>query len=328
MRKSADIPPSEITPETVYRGRRELLKGFALAAPALLVGCGRHSDADASASPASEPTPRPELKIARRGQFGTTEPQTSYQDATHYNNYYEFGTDKADPARNSGRFQPKPWMVEIAGHAEVTGKFALEDFLKPHPLEERIYRMRCVEAWSMVLPWVGIPLGEVLKRFKPTAAAKYVAFTTVERPSEMPGLAYGVLDWPYREGLRIDEAMHPLTLLTVGLYGRALPSQNGAPLRLVVPWKYGFKGIKSIVRIEFTDQQPRTAWNESAPREYGFYSNVNPAIDHPRWSQSTERRIAGSGFSLLGNRVATLPFNGYADQVASLYSGMDLRKYF
>ncbi|GAA0706884.1 protein-methionine-sulfoxide reductase catalytic subunit MsrP [Dokdonella soli] len=328
IRKPADIPSSEITSESVYRRRREWLKGFAVAMPALLIGCGRNSDADANAPVAAEGSALPELAIAKRGAFATNEPQTSYQDATHYNNYYEFGTDKSDPARNSGRFQPKPWSVEIAGHAEVTGKFTLEDLLKPHSLEERVYRMRCVEAWSMVIPWVGIPLGDVLKRFKPTADAKYVAFTTVNRPAQMPGLSYGVLDWPYQEGLRIDEAMHPLALLAVGMYGRALPNQNGAPLRLVVPWKYGFKGIKSIVRIEFTDRQPKTSWNLSAPSEYGFYSNVNPSVDHPRWSQATERRIAGSGFGLFGNRVQTLPFNGYADLVASLYAGMDPRRNF
>ena len=214
--------------------------------------------------------------------------------------------------------------MEIAGHAELTGTFDLEDLVKPDLLEERIYRHRCVEAWSMVIPWVGVPLADVLARFKPTSQAKYVAFTTIARRDEMPGLAYGVLDWPYREGLRIDEAMHPLAMLAVGLYGRTLPNQNGAPLRLVLPWKYGFKGAKSIVRIEFTEQQPRTSWNMAGPDEYGFYSNVNPAVDHPRWSQRTERRIAGGG-SLFNNRVETLPFNGYAEQVAPLYAGMDLK---
>jgi sulfoxide reductase catalytic subunit YedY len=218
--------------------------------------------------------------------------------------------------------------VEIAGLAEKTGRFALEDILKGQMLEERIYRMRCVEAWSMVIPWTGFPLADLLNRFKPLASAKYVAFTTVERPAQMPGLAYPVLDWPYREGLRMDEAMHPLTLFAVGMYGRELPNQNGAPLRLVVPWKYGFKGIKSIVKIEFTERQPQTTWNMAAADEYGFYSNVNPAVDHPRWSQKTERRIAGTGFNLFGNRIATLPFNGYAEQVAHLYAGMDLRKNF
>jgi sulfoxide reductase catalytic subunit YedY len=325
IRPRPDIRATDITPEPVYLRRRELLKSLA-AAPLLLAGCGQPSEAESA--PAAAPASQAVLEIARRGAFGTDEAQTTYQDETHYNNYYEFGTGKDDPSQRSGRFQPAPWTVEIAGAAEVTGTFALEDLLKGHPLEERIYRMRCVEAWSMVIPWVGIPLGDVLKRFKPTADAKYVAFQTVRRPTQMPGLSYPVLDWPYREGLRIDEAMHPLTLLAVGLYGRSLPNQNGAPLRLVVPWKYGFKGIKSIVRIEFASRQPRTAWNMSAPNEYGFYSNVNPDVDHPRWSQATERRIAGEGFNLLGNRIRTLPFNGYADQVASLYAGMDLRKNF
>jgi sulfoxide reductase catalytic subunit YedY len=216
-----------------------------------------------------------------------------------------------------------PWSVTIAGEAEVTGKYTLEDILKPHPLEERIYRLRCVEAWSMVIPWVGFPLGDLLKRFRPTSRAKYVAFKTVMRPGEMPGQRYPVLDWPYVEGLRIDEAMHPLTILAVGLYGQALPNQNGAPLRLVVPWKYGFKSIKSIVEIRFTERQPPTSWNISAPREYGFYANVNPEVDHPRWSQAKERRIGGSVFSA---RQPTQMFNGYAEQVARLYRGMDLTR--
>lgn len=326
--RSPAIPPSQITPEGAFRRRRDVLKGFAAAVPALLMGCSRDSGADAVPSAPASTQGVAAVDIAKRGQFAATDVQTRYEDATHYNNYYEFGTGKGDPAQNSSRFKPAPWTVEVAGNAEVTGTFALEDFLKPHPLEERIYRMRCVEAWSMVIPWVGVPLGDVLKRFKPTSRAKYVAFTTVNRPAQMPGMSYAVLDWPSREGLRIDEAMHPLTLLAVGMYGHALPNQNGAPLRLVVPWKYGYKGIKSIVRIEFTERQPPTSWNMSAPNEYGFYSNVNPAVDHPRWSQSSERRIAGSGLALLGNRVKTLPFNGYADQVASLYAGMDLRKEF
>lgn len=326
LRKPTDIRASEITSESIYLRRRELLKGLALATPALLAGCGTNADSAAPAATEAMPA-EPALSIAKRGEYIDPDPQTSYHDATHYNNYYEFGTSKDDPYKNSGRFKPEPWTVEIAGHAEITGKFALEDLLKPFPLEERVYRMRCVEAWSMVIPWDGIPLGKLIERFKPTSAAKYVAFTTADRPDQMPGLSYPVLDWPYREGLRIDEATHPLTLLAVGLYGRALPNQNGAPLRLVVPWKYGFKGIKSIVRIEFTDTQPVTAWNQSAPSEYGFFANVNPAVDHPRWSQATERRIAGNGgFNLFGNRIETQPFNGYAAQVASLYSGMNLAR--
>jgi len=325
IRKPADPPTSEITPQRIYERRRDILKLLGLAVPGLLIGCSRDASTEAKTVPAAL---LPALAIAKRGAFSTSEPQTSYQDATHYNNFYEFGTTKTDPARNSGRFHPEPWTVEIAGNAEVTGKFALEDILKPHPLEERIYRMRCVEGWSMVIPWVGFPLADLIARFKPTSAAKYVAFTTVDRPSEMPGQSDAVLDWPYREGLRMDEAMNPLTLLAVGVYGHALPNQNGAPLRLVVPWKYGFKGIKSIVKIEFTEKQPRTAWNLAAGSEYGFFANVNPEVDHPRWSQATERRISGDGFNLIGNRIPTQAFNGYGEQVASLYSGMDLRRSF
>jgi len=320
------IVPSTITSEPVYRRRREVLQLLGLGAIGLATGCRSETSSDAPAP--TETIPGKKLNIGRRLDTSGGEAQTRYKDATHYNNYYEFGTGKGDPAANSGGFHAQPWSVEIAGHAEVTGRFTLEDILKPHALEERIYRMRCVEAWSMVIPWVGISLGDLLKRFKPTAQAKYVAFTTVNRPAEMPGLSYPVLDWPYREGLRIAEAMDPLAILATGMYGHELPNQNGAPLRLVVPWKYGYKGIKAIVKIEFTESQPKTTWNQAGPEEYGFYSNVNPDVDHPRWSQKTERRIAGEGFSLLGNRIATKPFNGYAEQVASLYSGMDLRKYF
>ena len=326
-RQRNDVRPSEITPERVYRQRRELLKMLGIGSVGLVAGCGSENAPSAAIAEDSSTTEKP-LTIAKKGEYTLPDPQTSFKDATHYNNYYEFGTDKSDPARTSGRFKPTPWSVEIAGHAEVTGKFTLEDILKPHALEERVYRHRCVEGWSMVIPWDGISLADLLKRFKPTAQAKYVAFTTVNRPSEMSGMRSAVLDWPYREGLRIDEAMHPLAFLATGLYGRELPNQNGAPLRLIVPWKYGFKGIKSIVKIEFTDSRPRTTWNLAGPGEYGFYSNVNPDVDHPRWSQRTERRIAGDGFNLFGNRIETKPFNGYADQVASLYAGMDLRKNF
>ncbi|WP_347259898.1 protein-methionine-sulfoxide reductase catalytic subunit MsrP [Rudaea sp.] len=326
--RHSGIRPSEITPEAVYRQRRRVLKMLGLGAAGLVAGCGpENAPSAAVAEDAGAATDKP-LAIAKKGEYTLPDPPTSYKDATHYNNFYEFGTDKADPARNAGRFKPAPWSVEIAGHAEVTGKFTLEDILKPHPLEERIYRHRCVEGWSMVIPWDGISLADLLKRFKPTAQAKYVAFTTINRPSEMPGLRDAVLDWPYREGLRIDEAMHPLAFLATGLYGRALPNQNGAPLRLIVPWKYGFKGIKSIVKIDFVETMPRTTWNLAAPREYGFYSNVNPDVDHPRWSQRSERRIAGDGLNLFGNRIETKPFNGYAEQVASLYAGMDLRRNF
>jgi sulfoxide reductase catalytic subunit YedY len=316
------IKPSEVTPESVYLQRRHLLKGLALA-PVLLAGCGNAHDPEPAAIGGPELSGTA-LVHGKDSPFSTSETATRATDATHYNNYYEFGTDKADPARNSSRFRPRPWSVTVGGKAAVTGTFALEDILKGHALEERIYRLRCVEAWSMVIPWVGIPLSAVLRRFEPTSDARYVAFTTAARPEQMPGLNYPVLDWPYREALRIDEAMHPLALLAVGMYGHELPTQNGAPLRLVVPWKYGYKSIKSIVRIDFSEAQPATSWNQSAPEEYGFYSNVNPAVSHPRWSQATERRIAGDGFSLVGNRLQTLPFNGYAEQVASLYTGMDL----
>jgi sulfoxide reductase catalytic subunit YedY len=292
--------PSEITPEEIYYSRRQVLAALASTPALALPGLAHAAAAD-------------DLK------------PTSFEDITTYNNFYEFGTDKGDPARRSGDFRPRPWSVAVTGEVGKPGTYDLEDLLKPHALEERIYRLRCVEAWSMVVPWLGFPLGELLKRFEPTSRAKYVAFKTVLRPKEMPGQRFPVLDWPYVEGLRIDEAMHPLALLATGLYGKPLPNQNGAPLRLVVPWKYGFKSIKSIVEIRLTEQQPLTAWNKSAPHEYGFYANVNPEVDHPRWSQASERRI-GSG--LFAPRQPTLMFNGYAEQVASLYRGMDLRKHY
>ena len=311
----ARIQPSEITPHSVYLNRRELLAG---AVAAGLVGSALLSP---SASAGTK------LQFAKNAQYSTTETSTSFQDVTTYNNFYEFGTDKHQPAENSGKFRPQPWKVKVAGEAEVTGEFSYEDIIKPHALEERIYRMRCVERWSMVIPWVGIPLGDVLKRFKPTSKAKYVAFKTVLRPEEMPGQRFGSLSWPYVEGLRIDEAMHPLALLAVGLYGEALPNQNGAPLRLVTPWKYGFKGIKSIVEIRFTENEPPTSWNIAARQEYGFYANVNPRKDHPRWSQARERRI-GAGGGLFASTQETLMFNGYEEQVAALYKGMDLNRYY
>jgi len=319
-------PPSAITDESVYLARREWIRKVAMATPALLAGCDDGTSAE-DASVIESPGMR-RLATAERTRDAVGEVRTRERDATQYNNFYEFGTGKGDPARYAGRMHTEPWTVEVAGECERAGTFSVDDVLSRFPLEERVYRLRCVEAWSMVIPWVGIPLGNLLRRFKPTSRAKYVAFVTAQRPAEMPGLAYRVLDWPYREGLRIDEAMHPLTLLAVGMYGHVLPNQNGAPLRLVVPWKYGFKSVKSIVRITFTETQPRTSWNMAAPAEYGFYSNVNPDVSHPRWSQATERRIAGDGFDLLGNRIETLPFNGYADEVASLYAGMDLRRNF
>ncbi len=310
---SARIQASEITPESAYVNRRELL-GAALALGIGAAGMGFSLRADAATTP---------LKFSRNARLSLQEEPNSYEDITTYNNFYEFGTGKGDPAANSGKFKPSPWSVKVSGEAEITGTFTLEDVLKGHALEERVYRLRCVEAWSMVIPWIGIPLAAVLKRYKPTSNARYVAFETVHRPAEMPGQRSNVLKWPYVEGLRIDEAMHPLTILAVGLYGKTLPNQNGAPLRLIVPWKYGFKGIKSIVGIRFTEREPPTAWNISAPDEYGFYANVNPTVDHPRWSQARERQI-GAGF--LSARVPTQMFNGYEKEVAQLYRGMDLRK--
>jgi len=319
IRRPSLIRPSEITPESVYRARREFLAG--LAGLGLASGLPRTADAQAVVNVAMIR----KLDFRPNPRYSTSEQKNTFEEITSYNNFYEFGTDKSDPARNAGRFRTRPWTVTVDGEAEVTGTYHLDDLLAPHALEERIYRLRCVEAWSMVIPWIGFPLADLVRRFKPTSRAKFIEFTTLLDPKQMPGQRFEVLDWPYLEGLRMDEAMHPLAILAVGLYGQVLPNQNGAPLRLVMPWKYGFKSIKSIVRIRFTETQPRTSWELAAPREYGFYANVNPEVDHPRWSQKRERRI-GSG-SLL-SRQPTLPFNGYADQVASLYSGMDLRKFF
>jgi sulfoxide reductase catalytic subunit YedY len=316
----APIPASEITPEPVYLQRRSLMQGLVAGVATALVGCDSQAEAKPeSAATASMPARIPDLNT---WPASSKEALTSYRDVTSYNNFYEFGTGKGDPVARSGRFRPKPWTLEVSGEAEVTGRFDLDDLLKGITIEERIYRLRCVEAWSMVVPWNGFPLATLLNRFKPTSKAKYVRFETIQRPAEMPGQRSAIIDWPYQEGLRIDEAMHPLTLLAVGVYGRWLPNQNGAPLRLVVPWKYGFKSIKSIVRIRFSETQPRTSWSDMAPDEYGFFANVNPAVDHPRWSQASERRIA-EGVSVFKSRIATQPFNGYAEQVASMYAGMD-----
>ncbi len=307
LRHAPDLSEREVTPRDLYLNRRHLLAGFG---GMMLAGAGA-------------------AEAAVKSPFSTDETPTSLKDITSYNNFYEFGTDKSDPARNAGRLTVKPWKVKIDGMVGKPGEYDLDDLLKGMTIEERIYRMRCVEGWSMVIPWNGFPLASLLKRVEPQSGAKFVAFETLVRPSEMSGQGgfFKILDWPYVEGLRLDEAMNPLTLLATGLYGESLPNQNGAPLRLVVPWKYGFKGIKSIVRISLTDKQPATSWNIQAPQEYGFYSNVNPEVDHPRWSQATERRI-GDGGGLFAKRRPTLPFNGYADQVASLYAGMDLRKFY
>ena len=307
------IPASEITPESLYLRRRDFIAG-ALAAAAF----GAYA-APAEAAPLT----------FSKSRFSTDEPLTSEADITSYNNFYEFGTGKRDPMRYAGALKTSPWSVTIDGLVSKPATYALENILKPVTLEERIYRLRCVEGWSMVVPWTGFPLSDLLKRAEPLGSAKFVAFETLQRPSEMRGQRgwFQTLDWPYKEGLRLDEAMHPLTILAVGLYGKTLPNQDGAPVRLVVPWKYGFKSIKSIVRISLVEKQPATAWNTESPSEYGFYSNVNPEVDHPRWSQKTERRI-GEGSGLFAKRRPTLPFNGYADRVASLYAGMDLTAYF
>jgi methionine sulfoxide reductase catalytic subunit len=317
---SVHMGSSDITPEERFISRRTLLAGgLGFAAVQSLGSLAGEAFGETVASPAA-------LTFRRNAAYSVTESPNSYQDITTYNNYYEFGTDKSDPAQYAQQLRTRPWTVTVGGEAEVTGSFDLDDLFRTTPLEERIYRFRCVEAWSMVVPWVGFPLAAWLQRFKPTSKAKYVEFKTLYDPKQMPGQRSGVLEWPYVEGLRIDEAMHPLTLMVVGLYGKILPNQNGAPLRLIVPWKYGFKGIKAIVGIKFVERVPRTTWALASPSEYGFFANVNPAVDHPRWSQATERRIGSH--SLFASRIPTLPFNGYADQVASLYSGMDLRRNF
>ena len=319
MRRPGEIRTHEITDESLYMRRRELLRGGALAAgTALLPGLGL---ASRRVQAAEVPALRA-LDAPRSAAFSTDEPHTDYEHATQYNNFYEFGTDKDDPSRHAHRLRPAPWSVAIEGEVRRPGSVPLEDLIAPHPLEERVYRLRCVEAWSMVIPWIGFPLGDLLKRLEPTSRAKFVEFRTLHDPEQMPGQRRAVLRWPYREGLRIDEALHPLALLAVGMYGRVLPNQNGAPLRLVVPWKYGFKSIKSIVSIRLVERQPATSWNQATPHEYGFYSNVNPEVDHPRWSQKRERRIGEFW------KRPTLPFNGYADEVGQLYAGMDLRKLF
>jgi sulfoxide reductase catalytic subunit YedY len=326
LKTRPEIPSSEITDERWYLRRREFLQlGAGLigaVAGGAVAACG--SDAlDASNGGATAVAPQTALPNVTRKMVTTTEPLNKFEEITGYNNYYEFGTRKSDPAKYAGQLQTTPWTVKIDGLCNKPGDYALDDLIKTADLEERVYRFRCVEAWSMVIPWIGIPFAAVIKRADPQPKATFVEMQTVLRPKEMPGLAYGGLNWPYTEGLRMDEAMNPLSLLAVGLYGKTLMNQNGAPIRLVVPWKYGFKNVKSIVRIRFVDKMPHTAWNDANAEEYGFYSNVNPTVDHPRWSQATEKRIP----SLFSN-TKTLMFNGYGDQVASMYSGMDLRKYY
>jgi len=317
IKKPADIRPSEITSEQNYLNRRDFIRAGSIAGASVLAGT-----AFGAVVPDAE---RAKLPDVGKSAFSTVEAPNSYEDVTTYNNYYEFGTGKEDPFRNAGDFEARPWSITVDGHAEKTGTFDFDDFMKPFDLEERIYRMRCVEAWSMVIPWVGISLADVVKHFQPTSSAKYVAFETLNDPVRMPGQRRRVLEWPYREGLTIAEATNPLAILAVGVYGETLPNQNGAPIRLVVPWKYGFKGIKGIVRISFTEDRPPVSWNIAAPNEYGFYANVNPDVDHPRWSQASERAIGGG---LFAPRKPTRMFNGYGEQVAHLYDGLDLRKNF
>jgi sulfoxide reductase catalytic subunit YedY len=308
IKRKTDLTEHDVTPFELYKERRRFIKAGVAATAAL----GFPWLAQA----------RLTLGKITPGPFSTDEEKTPYKDVTTYNNFYEFGTSKAEPAINSGRLVTDPWSVAVEGECDEPGTVAIEDILKNHALEERIYRLRCVEGWSMVIPWVGFPLSDFIKRFQPNSKAKFVEFETLFDKKQMPGQRRRVLDWPYVEGLRMDEAMHPLTILAVGLYGEVLPNQNGAPIRLVVPWKYGFKSIKSIVKVRFRETRPLSSWEKAAPREYGFYSNVNPNVDHPRWSQRRERRIGEFG------KRKTLMFNGYEDQVASLYEGMDLKKYF
>jgi sulfoxide reductase catalytic subunit YedY len=320
IKRPADIRSSEITDEKLYFNRREFMRaaGFAAGAAA---GAGVFMAADATVS-AAEPAPRGrKLDNVKPSEFSETkEKANSWEQITTYNNFYEFGTDKEDPALYAKSLRTEPWSVVIDGEVAKPAKYALEDILKGQTLEERIYRLRCVEAWSMVIPWVGFPLSNLIKRVEPTAKARFIEFYTLNDSTQMPGVRAPVLRWPYIEGLRMDEAMHPLTILAVGLYGEVMPKQDGAPIRLIVPWKYGFKSAKSLVRIRFVERQPVNSWQDSQPSEYGFYSNVNPSVDHPRWTQATERRI-GEFF-----RRKTLMFNGYAEQVQGLYAGMDLKR--
>lgn len=345
IKKPSDIKSSEITPEHVFRNRRQFMAktgqialGAAIAGSLPSLAMAQSGDALKARAPEGLIRSAPaewwadkfsQIKPAPDSEpYYTEETLTPYADVTKYNNFYEFGMDKGDPAQNSGEFQVDPWSVEIAGECDKPGVYTLEDILKPHPLEERVYRLRCVEAWSMVIPWVGFPLADLLKRFEPNSRAKYVEFQTIVDPETMPGVRsrFAIIRWPYQEGLRIDEAMNPLTFMAVGVYGNYLPPQNGAPIRLIIPWKYGFKSIKSIVRINFTEEQPRTSWNDLQATEYGFFANVNPSVHHPRWRQDTERRLP---HTLLSRPILdTQLFNGYQEQVASMYTGMDLARYY
>ena len=317
IRRASDLTNADITPKSVYFNRRKFLQAMGLAGGAAFAG----KVAADLISPEQSAFASTKLSFGK-SQYSTSEKQTPYDDVSHYNNFYEFGTDKGDPAKNAQGFRTSPWSVSVEGEVKKPRKFSMDEILKVAPLEERIYRHRCVERWSIVVPWIGYSLSNLMKLVEPTPKAKFVAFESYYDPKQMPQAKYTGLDYPYVEGLRLDEAMHPLALLTVGMYGETLPNQDGAPVRMIVPWKYGFKSIKSIVKIRFQEQQPPTTWNRIASWEYGFYSNVNPAVDHPRWSQGKERRL-GEIFMR-----TTLPFNGYSDLVASMYNGMDLKKYF
>ena len=313
IKLASGIKRSEITDKQLYMNRRQFISAAAFAVTGLASSeLLFQSDAQAGQK----------LPVAKRGDFSAMEEQTSFKDATHYNNFYEFSTEKENVAELSRNFRTRPWTISVEGHIKKQKVYDIDEIIKLFPLEERIYRFRCVEGWSMVIPWIGFPLGDFIKKCEPTSKAKYLEFITLYDPKQMPGQRRGVLEWPYLEGLRMDEALHPLTLMALGLYGEVLPNQNGAPIRLVIPWKYGFKNIKSIVRIRFVEQMPITSWMKAAPAEYGFYANVNPDVDHPRWSQARERRIG----EFLKRK--TLMFNGYAEQVASMYTGMDLKKFF
>ncbi len=315
IHRPSDIRPSEITSEALYQGRRDFIRAAAtLGAASGLAAAGLMSSRNAHAAA--------KLANVRKSSYTVEDAPTPYGDVTTYNNFYEFGTDKDDPSARAGTLKTRPWTIKVDGEVRKPKTFDLDALMKLAPLEERTYRMRCVEGWSMVIPWIGYPLSELIRRVEPTGNAKFLEFITLQDEAQMPGQRVPVLAWPYVEGLRMDEAMHPLTLLGLGLYGEALPNQNGAPVRAVVPWKYGFKSAKSIVRIRFVEQQPKSSWELAGPKEYGFYSNVNPQVDHPRWSQAKERRIGEF------RKRDTLMFNGYGDQVASLYAGMDLKKNF
>ena len=315
QKKISDIKSSEITPKSIFMNRRQFIQSAAIAGliPSIL-----HKDALGVEK-------SKKLDGIIKSPHSSNQVPTPYNLVTTYNNFYEFGTRKDMPALMASDFKTRPWTVSIEGEVSKPGLYGFDDLIKPHQLEERIYRFRCVEAWSMVVPWVGIPLADIINRFEPLSKAKYVAFETLHDPKQMPGQLRPVLEWPYREGLRMDEALNPLTLMAIGLYGEELPNQNGAPIRLVVPWKYGFKSIKSIVSIRFVEKQPLTSWNLSAAHEYGFYANVNPEVSHPRWSQARERKLGGNYFS---PKIKTLKFNGYEEEVANLYDGMDLKKFF